>query len=240
MPLEYNPKRNHIFFTIKLWKPWLLTAPHGFYANRIQHHCSSWPLEVQESNVATAYWYWQLTNTSVLFIVSIYLNTNQWPDNNKAQSTSVEQHQTAWTMMMNKHLAQRGQAGGSNIRIPEQSSNPKHSLQKCTWSERLTVKFQMAILSDVTGQANAQTDNMHKQAMRIHVSSSGTYQAAIPQLCISCEDAVSSSGYTPDNWDKGSDNECQRDQDDGKRGCLRLLNDVPACGSLYSNCCHKT
>jgi len=87
-----------------------------------------------------------------------------------------------------QYLAQRGQAGGSNVGIPEQSSNPKHSLQKCTLSEwtfditkntttedslsRLAVNLKLAILSAVTGQTNAQTDT------RTRVS--GTYQAAIP------------------------------------------------------------
>ncbi len=78
---------------------------------------------------------------------------------------------------------------------------------------------------------------MHKQTVHIHVS--GTYQAAIPQLCISCEDAVSSPGYTSDDGDKRSHNKCQRDEGDRKRGCLRLLNDIPASGCLYSDCCHK-
>ena len=76
---------------------------------------------------------------------------------------------------MKQYLAQRGQAGGSNVRIPEQSSNPKHSLQKCTWSgsgtnvrmnrttedilEQTDCEPQNAIQSAITGQANAQTNS---------------------------------------------------------------------------------
>ena len=83
---------------------------------------------------------WQLptdtdsSRTLVLFI-SFYLNTNRWPANDMAQVPLVTPANSLKIMMLKQDLAQRGQAGGSNVRIPEQSSNPKHSLHKCTWSE---------------------------------------------------------------------------------------------------------
>jgi len=87
-----------------------------------------------------------------------------------AQSKPVEHHHSLKTMMMKQYLAQRGQAGGSNVRVPEQSSNPKHSLQKCTWSEPGTNVTMNRTIEDIleqtdcepqNGHANAQTNSTH-------------------------------------------------------------------------------
>ncbi len=63
--------------------------------------------------------------------------------------------------MMKQYLAQRGQAGGTNVRVPEQSSNPKHSLQKCTWSEPGTNVTMNRTIEDILEQTDCEPQNGH-------------------------------------------------------------------------------
>ena len=56
--------------------------------------------------------------------------------------------------MMEQYLAQRGQAGGSNVCIPKQSSNPKHSLQQRTLSEQGSNNTMKSTINDTLGQTD--------------------------------------------------------------------------------------